>query len=89
MEHRARTPPGHSQILGLRVFTAEHADWAGTIRPPEDIRLMDDATFTSGRKSKEEGGIKGHDISADGELLVTTGERHVLTLYHLPSLLKP
>ena len=66
------------------VYTYEvpAGDWAGTHRPVETTRVMDDDVFNRARYNPQEGGPKGIDMDASGIAMVT-GDQLPLAFYDL------
>jgi DNA-binding beta-propeller fold protein YncE len=68
---------------------AQHPDhWRGVRYPVATVRIMDDATFQSGRHNPEEGGPKGLDIDASSNVLVMTSESQPLAFFDVPALMQ-
>ncbi len=68
---------------------AQHPDhWRGVRYPVATVRIMDDATFQSGRHNPEEGGPKGLDIDASFNVLVVTSESQPLAFFDVPALMQ-
>ncbi|GAA4113825.1 YncE family protein [Aminobacter aganoensis] len=71
----------------VRVYRSAGNGWSGEHAPVVSFRVLDDQTFQKGRHNPEEGGPKGLDIDATGELLVVTNEEQPLACFHIPTLL--
>jgi len=70
----------------IHVFEASGTDWGGERTPTSSVRVMSDDTYLRGRKNPEEGGTKGLDLDATGEVMGVTCEEQPLAFFHLPSL---
>lgn len=71
----------------VHVYRRAGNGWSGEHAPVVSFRVLDDQTFQKGRHNPEEGGPKGLDIDATGELLVVTNEEQPLACFHMPTLL--
>jgi hypothetical protein len=92
--HGLRFSPGGQRIYVadagtpyVHIYEAGPDGWAGEHEPVVSFRVLDDETFHKGRHNPEEGGSKGLDIDASGELLVVTNEEQPLACFHIPALL--
>lgn len=56
--------------------------WEGTHEPDAVIRVLDEATFLKGRSNPQEGGPKGLDLDATGDIVVITNELQPLAFFH-------
>jgi len=71
----------------VHIYRRAGNGWSGEYAPVLSFRVIDDQTFQKGRHNPEEGGPKGLDIDASGELLVVTNEEQPLACFHMPTLL--
>ncbi|QYG94767.1 hypothetical protein HC251_21580 [Iamia sp. SCSIO 61187] len=71
----------------VNVYRRGPAGWAAASYPTGVLRVMDDATFASGRSRPDEGGPKGLDIDPSGRVLVVTCEGRPLAVFDLAAVL--
>lgn len=71
----------------VHIYQSPDGQWAGDHSPLLSVKVLDDDTFAKGRHNPEEGGPKGLDICARGEIVVVTNEERPLACFHIPSLL--
>jgi hypothetical protein len=69
------------------VYESKDGNWNGVKEPNRSIRLLDDATFYSGRYDSREGGVKGIDLDNSSRVLLTTHCLDVLGFHDLTKLL--
>ncbi|WP_193176831.1 hypothetical protein [Oricola nitratireducens] len=70
----------------VHVYEARAGDWRGPHAPVRTVTVLDDETFRRGRVNPEEGGPKGVDVDASGEIMAVTCEERALAFFHVPSL---
>lgn len=70
----------------VHVYEATAGDWRGPHAPVRTVTVLDDETFRRGRVNPEEGGPKGVDVDASGEVMAVTCEERALAFYHMPAL---
>lgn len=69
------------------LFEDPSGGWRGRISPAAAFSVLDDATFLAGRGNPEEGGPKGIDLDASGEILAVTNERQPLAFFRTRALI--
>jgi DNA-binding beta-propeller fold protein YncE len=65
----------------VHVFAATARGWHGASYPAATIRVMDDATFSGGNHTPQEGGPKGIDLDPRTKVLLVTSEATPLSLF--------
>lgn len=89
------TPDGKSLLVadaGQPVIALYHCSagaWRGDREPVAVARVLDDETYLRGHVNSAEGGPKGIDLDATGEVLAVTCEERSLAFFHMPSLFGP
>jgi hypothetical protein len=63
------------------IFQTGSTDFASDRLVRRKVRVIDDQTFLRGRGNEQEGGVKGLDVSSDGEITVTTCEQQPLAFF--------
>ena len=72
-----------SALPYVNIYAKSGDCWEGTRNPQAKLRVIDDATYLSGRHTPEVGGPKGIDIDREMNVLVTTCEEKVLQFLDL------
>jgi len=70
----------------VNLYQSISGDWSGNHTPNKKIRVLGQETFIRGHTNPEEGGIKGIDLSAEGDLLAVTNTEMPLSIIYLPDL---
>jgi DNA-binding beta-propeller fold protein YncE len=72
----------------VHVYARKGGCWHGVHSPITSFQVMDTATFLRGKYNPQEGGPKGLDIDAGGNVLVVTSEFQTLTFLDLSAMLE-
>ena len=67
----------------VHVFRTGNGQWFGERNASETIRAVSDEVFLRGHSSREEGGPKGIDLTADGSLMVASCEEQTLAIFDM------
>ncbi len=91
--HGLRFSPDGTQLWvadagapSVAIFRDPTGNWEGAHEPDAVITVLDEATFLKGRANPEEGGPKGLDLDATGDIVVITNELQPLAFFHAPTL---
>ncbi|MCB1276798.1 hypothetical protein [Prosthecobacter sp.] len=72
----------------VHVYEADHAGgWRGERAPSRSLFALSEETYLKGRTNPQEGGPKGVDLSAAGDVMVITCHEEPLAFFHVPELL--
>jgi hypothetical protein len=86
------TPDGKGILVAdagrpvVALYRCVDGSWRGEHEPVAVARVLDEDTFLRGHVNPTEGGPKGLDMDATGEVLAITCEEKCLAFFHMPSL---
>ena len=69
----------------VRIYARPPQGWDGVQDPLFSVRVLDEATYRRGHYNPAEGGPKGIDLDAKGEIMAVTCEEQALAFFRLPS----
>ncbi|MDZ4401212.1 hypothetical protein [Prosthecobacter sp.] len=70
----------------VHVYEADGAGWRGERGTIRSLAVLSEETYLKGRVSPQEGGPKGIDLNAAGDVLAVTCHEQPLAFFHLPEL---
>lgn len=86
------TPDGKAILVAdagrpvIALYRCATGAWRGDREPVAVARVLDEDTYLRGHYNPAEGGPKGIDLDATGEVLAVTCEERSLAFFHMPSL---
>jgi hypothetical protein len=72
----------------VHAYARDGDGWQGVAYPVASLRVMGDETFRQGRYSPDEGGPKGIDIDASGEVVAVSSRFRPLAFFGIAALLE-
>ena len=70
----------------MHLYDRDGADWNGSREPVASLRVLEEERFLKGHVNPQEGGPKGIDLSAGGDILAITCEEQPLAFFDLAGL---
>jgi hypothetical protein len=70
----------------VHVYEADENGWRGSRTPRASLEVLSEEVFLKGRNNPQEGGPKGIDLTAAGDVMAVSCHQQPLNLFHLPEL---